>query len=113
MEDNEKRVHLHRGFALHICVLNFTCSLVAILGNVLVIRALQIASSMPTTELPYDVCFQAFLSDDAVGLFAQPITIWCHHIAVMLNMAASGNFESLCRLFCLYLSLPISQFFSI
>ena len=43
-ESTKKLVHLHCRFVLHICVLNFTSTLLAILENILIIRALQKAS---------------------------------------------------------------------
>lgn len=92
IEEYAELVHLHRSFVLHICVLNFMCSLVAILGNILVIRALQKVSSIPTT-LRLLLLSLAF-SDLTVGLFAQ--LLFAVIIAVTLNMAGSGNFESLC-----------------
>jgi len=65
-------------------------SLVATLGNLLVIRALWKASSIPPTirQLFLSLAF----SDLAVGLFAQSIRGVI--IAVMLRMATNGNYNS-------------------
>ena len=46
MEEYVKLVHLHKSFDSG---LNFMCSLVESFGDILVIRALQKASSIPTT----------------------------------------------------------------
>lgn len=101
MEEYVQLVHLHRSFVLHICVLNFMCSLLAILGNILVIRGLQKASSIP--PILRLLLLSLSLSDLTVGLFAQ--LMFGVIIAVMLNMTASGDFESLCPIILL-----ISQF---
>ena len=77
---------------LIVCVLNLLCSLVATVANVLVIYALWKASSIPAKKLLLSLAF----SDLAVGLFVQPM--FGVVIAVMLNMAACGdyNFDYLC-----------------
>ena len=106
MEEYEKRVHLHRGFVLHICVLNFTCSLVAILGNILIIRALQKALTMPAT---LRCLLIPSLSLWSCCWIICATYVWCHHSSNVKH-DCEWNCMSLCRLFCLYLSLPISQF---
>ena len=84
----------HRAFTTALCVLDLVFSLVSVLGNILIIRALLKASSIPT-NLKLLFCSLAF-SDLAVGLFAQ---LWCSAImTVILNMKADGNnnFEFFC-----------------
>ena len=76
-----------RSFFLGFCVLNFVFSLVATLGNLLVIRALMKNSSIPATvkKLFLSLAF----SDLAVGLCSQLMTAIIS--AVMLKMASSGD----------------------
>ena len=87
-------VHQHSTFMFTLCVLNFIFSLVATLGNFLVIRAIWKASSIPA-NLKKTFLSLAF-SDLAVGLFSQLM----HGVimAVMLKMAANQNynFDFLC-----------------
>ena len=73
-----------------LCVLNFIFSPVAAFGNILVIRALLKASSIPANIKKFFLSLA--VSDLAVGLFAQLM------LAVVLRMAASGghNFDLLC-----------------
>ena len=73
-----------------LCVLNFVFSPVAAFGNVLVIRALWKASSMPANIKKFFLSLA--VSDLAVGLFAQLM------VAVVSRMAADGghNFDLLC-----------------
>ena len=75
-------------FAL--CVLHFMFSPVAALGNILVIRALWKASSMPANIKKFFLSL--VVSDLAVGLFAQLM------LAVVLRMATNEghNFDLLC-----------------
>ena len=82
-------VRLHETFMLTFCVLNVIFSFVATLGNLLVIRALWKASSIPGNmeKLFLSLAF----SDLAVGLFAQ--LIYGAIIAVMLKMKATGNYN--------------------
>ena len=77
----------HRRFSLGFCVLNFGFSLVATLGNLLVIRALMKTSTIPATvkKLFLSLAF----SDLAVGLLPQLMTAIIS--AVMLKMASSGD----------------------
>ena len=76
-----------RSFFLGFCVLNFVFSLVATLGNLLVIRALVNNSTIPATvkKLFLSLAF----SDLAVGLCSQLMTAIIS--AVMLKMASSGD----------------------
>ena len=76
-----------RSFFLGFCVLNFVFSLVATLGNLLVIRALMKASTIPATvkKLFLSLAF----SDLAVGLLPQLMTAIIS--AVMLKMASNGD----------------------
>ena len=82
-----KLVSYRRSFSLGFCVLNFVFSLVATLGNLLVIRALMKNSSIPATvkKLFLSLAF----SDLAVGLLPQLMTDIIS--AVMLKMASSGD----------------------
>ena len=77
----------HRRFSLGFCVLNFGFSLVATLGNLLVIRALMKTSTIPATvkKLFLSLAF----SDLAVGLCSQLMTAIIS--ASILKMASSGN----------------------
>ena len=83
-------VQFHRTTLLSLCVLHFIFSPVATLGNILVIRALLKASSIPPNIKKFFLSLS--VSDLAVGLFAQLM------YAVVLIMAADGghNFDSLC-----------------
>ena len=76
-----------RSFSLGFCVLNFAFSLGATLGNLLVIRALMKASTIPATvkKLLLSLAF----SDLAVGLLPKLMTPILS--AVMLKMASSGD----------------------
>ena len=76
-----------RSFSLGFCVLNFVFSLGATLENLLVIRALMKASTIPATvnKLLLSLAF----SDLAVGLLPQLMTPILS--AVMLKMASSGD----------------------
>jgi len=93
-EELTKLFHIYRTYMLALCALNFIFSLVAALGNLLVIRALWIVSSIPANlkKLFLSLAF----SDLTVGLFAQPMFGIIN--AVMLKMAANGNynFDFLC-----------------
>ena len=82
-----KLVSYKRSFFLGFCVLNFVFSLVATLGNLLVIRALMKNSTIPATvkKLFLSLAF----SDLAVGLCSQLMTAVIS--AVMLKMASSGD----------------------
>ena len=82
-----KLVSHRRSFSLGFCVLNFVFSLVATLGNLLVIRALMNNSTIPATvkKLFLSLAF----SDLAVGLCPQLITAIIS--AVLLKMASSED----------------------
>ena len=82
-----KLVSYGRSFFLGFCVLNFVFSLVATLGNLLVIRALTKNSTIPATvrKLFLSLAF----SDLAVGLCSQLMTAIIS--AVMLKIASSEN----------------------
>ena len=83
-------VQFHRTTLLSLCVLHFIFSPVATLGNILVIRALLKASSIPPNIKKFFLILA--VSDLAVGLFTQLM------YAVVLRMAADGghNFDLLC-----------------
>ena len=82
-----KLVSYRRSIFFGFCVLNFVFSLVATLGNLLVIRALMKNSTIPATvkKLFLSLAF----SDLAVGLCSQHMTAIIS--AVMLKMASSGD----------------------
>ena len=82
-----KLVSHRRSFSLGFCVLNFVFSLVATLGNLLVIRALMNNSTIPATvkKLFLSLAF----SDLAVGLCSQLMTAIIS--TVMLKMASSED----------------------
>ena len=82
-------VRHYRTFMFALCALNFIFSLVAILGNLLVIRALGKASSIPANLKKLFISLA--ISDLAVGLFAQLM----HSVimAVMLNLTANRNYN--------------------
>ena len=82
-----KLVSYKRSFFLGFYVLNFVFSLVATLGNLLVIRALMKNSTIPATvkKLLSSLAFP----DLAVGLCSQLMTAVIS--AVMLKMASSGD----------------------
>ena len=94
LDELTKLVRLQEGFMLSLCVLNLMFSVVAVLGNLLVIRALWKSSSLPTTvnKLLLSLAF----SDLAVGVLPQPALSVI--IAVMLKMESTGNdnFTSFC-----------------
>ena len=94
LEELIQVVRYNRPFMVALCVSNLVFSLVATLGNLLVIRALWKASSISATmkKLFLSLAF----SDLAVGLFAQ--LMFGVIIAVMSRQAATGNynFDFLC-----------------
>lgn len=89
LAENAKLVNHQGTFMLIFCVLNLIFSLVATLGNLVVIRALCKASSIPATLKK--LFLSLAVSDFAVGLFAQ--LMFGIIVAVMLKMAANGNFN--------------------
>ena len=94
LEELTRLAKLHQGFMLSLCTLNFVFCLTAIVGNLLVIRAVWKASLIPSSlkKLFLSLAF----SDLAVGLFVQPM----HGaiIAAILNMSANGNHNT--EFFC-------------
>ena len=82
-----KLVSYGRGFFLGFYVLNFVFSLVATLGNFLVIRALMKTSTIPATVKK--MFLSLAFSDLAVGLLPQLMTAIMS--AVMLKMAQAGR----------------------
>ena len=94
LEELIQVVRYNRHFMVALCVSNLVFSLVATLGNLLVIRALWNASSISATmkKLFLSLAF----SDLAVGLFAQ--LMFGVIIALMSRQAATGNynFDFLC-----------------
>ncbi|XP_078360665.1 melanocyte-stimulating hormone receptor-like [Oculina patagonica] len=90
-----KIVLLHHGILmLTLCVLILTFSVVAIFGNLLVIRALWKASSVPAALKK--LFLSLAVSDLTMGLFAQPM--FGVILAVMINKATSGDYSL--DLFC-------------
>ena len=87
-------VHLHGNVMLSFCVLNLVFSFVAVLGNVLVIRALWKASLIPPTIKT--LFLSLAISDLAVGILSQPM--FGVIIAVMLRRLSNGqhNFALFC-----------------
>ena len=90
LKELEQLVQFHGTTVSSLCVLNFVFSPVAAFGNILVIRALWKASSMPANIKKFFLSLA--VSDLAVGLLAQLM------LAVVLRMAADGghNFDLLC-----------------
>ncbi len=93
--DEFKIILLHRRtLMLTLCVLILAFSVVAISGNLLVIRALWKASSIPST---LKKLFMSLATADlAMGLFAQ--LMFGATLAMMLNMTASGDYNL--HMFC-------------
>ena len=87
LEDYQIILHLHENFLMAFCVLNLCFFLLATVGNLLVIRALWKASSIPVNlkSLLQSLAF----SDLAVGLIAQLMLGVI--VALMLNVAANEN----------------------
>ncbi|XP_073237411.1 melanocyte-stimulating hormone receptor-like [Porites lutea] len=87
LDSSLQLVHHRRSSFLAFCVLDFVFSLVATLENLLVIRALMKASTIPATvkKLLLSLAF----SDLAVGLCSQLMTAIIY--ASILKMASSGN----------------------
>ena len=94
LAENAKLVHHQGALMLSFCVLNLVFSLVATLGNLVIIRSLCKASSISATLKK--LFLSLAVSDFAVGLFAQ--LMFGIIVAVMLKMAANGNlnFDFLC-----------------
>ena len=77
----------HPTLMLTLCVLILAFSIVAVLGNLLVIHSLWKASSIPDNLKK--LLLSLAVSDLAMGLFAQPM--FGVTIAMMLNLTASGD----------------------
>ena len=82
-------VNFQKAFMLVFCLLNFVFSLVATLGNILLIRALVKASSIPI--IVKKLFLNLAISDLAVGLLVQLMAGIIS--AVMLNMASKGDYN--------------------
>ena len=90
-----KLVQFHSAFMLACCcILNLVFSVVAVLGNLLVIHALWKSSSIPATVKK--LFLSLALSDLAVGMLPQ--LMLGVNIAVMLSKTSNGdsNFASFC-----------------
>ena len=88
-------VQFHSAFMLACCcIFNLVFSVVAVLGNLLVIHALWKSSSIPATVKK--LFLSLALSDFAVGMLPQ--LMWGIIIAVMLSKTSNGdsNFASFC-----------------
>ena len=88
-------VQFHSPFMLACyCIFNLVFSVVAVLGNLLVIHALWKSSSIPATVKK--LFLSLALSDLAVGMLPQ--LMWGIIIAVMLSKTSNGdsNFASFC-----------------
>ena len=94
LEEFELILHHHGTLMFTLCVLILAFSVVAIFGNLLVIRALWKASSIPATLKK--LFLSLAISDLAMGLYAQPM--FGVTAAVMLKMLASGDYDS--DMFC-------------
>ena len=88
-------VQFHSAFMLACCcIFNLVFSVVAVLGNLLVIHALWKSSSIPATVKK--LFLSLALSDFAVGMLPQ--LMWGIIMAVMLSKTSNGdsNFASFC-----------------
>ena len=94
VEEYETLLQHQATLMLILCVLNLVFSIVAILGNLLIIRALGKTSSIPATLKT--LFLSLAVSDLAMGLFAQPL--FGVVIAVMFKMTVNGNYNS--DMFC-------------
>ena len=94
VEEYETLLQHQATLMLILCVLNLVFSIVAILGNLLIIRALGKTSSIPATLKT--LFLSLAVSDLAMGLFAQPL--FGVVIAVMFKMTVSGHDNS--DMFC-------------
>ena len=94
LERRLQLVYHHKGFSIAICAFNLVFFLIAVLGNILVIRALFKASSIQT-NLKMLFCSLAF-SDLAVGLFAQFSTSAITTVILKMKVDGTNNFEFLC-----------------
>lgn len=87
LQEFSETISLQQPLMLFICVLNVFFSIVATLGNIVVIHSLWKASSVPANlkKLFLSLSF----SDLAIGMFIQPM--FADILVVMLNMAAKRN----------------------
>lgn len=87
LEELTKLANLREGFLMSLCIMNLVFSIIAVLGNLLVICALWKASLIPRSlrKLFLSLAF----SDLLVGVLVQPIH--ASIIAVILHMEADGN----------------------
>ena len=81
--------HLYESSMLILCILSLVFAVVAAIGNLLVIRALWKASSIPVNLKK--LFFSLALSDLAVGMFVQPM--FGVIVAMMLRKASTGNYN--------------------
>lgn len=89
VEEYRKLIRHNETFMLVFCVLNLIFPLVAVLGNLLVIRALWKSSSIPANLRK--LFLSLAVSDLAVSLLAQLMFGVIN--AVMLKMAEDGNYD--------------------
>ena len=87
LEDYQNLLHLHETFLMAFCVLNLCFCFFATVGNLLVIRALWKASSIPANLK--NLFLSLAFSDLAVGLIAQLMLGVI--VAMMLKIAANEN----------------------
>ena len=98
--------HLHESSMLILCILSLVFAVVAAVGNLLVIRALWKASSIPANLKK--LFFSLALSDLAVGMFVQPM--FGVIVAMMLKKASTGNYNCYYFFGCPVPGLPIGLF---
>ena len=118
LEEYERLVRYHRTFMLSYCVLTFAFSFIATLGNLLVIRALWKASSLPETLRKLFI--NLAVSDLAVGSIVQ--LMLGAIIAIVLYKEANGNHNQIVHMLCpatislfmfLILTMVSASFFTI
>ena len=104
LKENAILVQFQGNLTLIACVLNLTFSIIATIGNLLVIRALRKASTIPVNVKK--LFLNLAVSDLAVGLIAQ--LMFGIIMAIMLDLSTSGSnsFEFLCPTI-----LSVSYFF--
>ena len=95
-----------------ICALNLVFSLVAVLGNILIIRALLKASSIPTNlkKLKTLFCSLAF-SNLAVGLFAQLSSSAITTVFLIMKVDGNDNLEFFCPIILFISAFNFFAFF--
>ena len=77
LEEYKALAHFHGTLMIVFCVFNLTFSVVATLGNLLVIRALWKSSTISAT-LKY-LFLSLAVSDLAVALHGSSVGPWCEH----------------------------------